>query len=166
MLVACASAPTHYKLKSISNVSNNGSSKKEVTAFVELYNDKPNRVAVFNWETYTLFSVYKNTGDNGNFIHYAKLTAGVKPDIELAKQYLASGEYLWNSGMFVWKVSTILDNFKKYMQDIYEGLVVIKNSIGTADYESVLKDTFRISRLWNHGKCGKYLQYTGRFRMG
>ena len=34
-----------------------------------------------------------------------------KPDEETAKQYLKSGEYLWNSGMFVWKVSTILDNF-------------------------------------------------------
>lgn len=97
---------------------------------------------------------YPETGYG--YIHYDKETKlGTanavkqfveKPDIELAKQYLASGEYLWNSGMFVWKVSTILDNFKKYMQDIYEGLVVIKNSIGTADYESVLKDTFTAMR--------------------
>ncbi len=34
-----------------------------------------------------------------------------KPAIELAKEYLKSKEYLWNSGMFVWKVSTILSNF-------------------------------------------------------
>ena len=35
-----------------------------------------------------------------------------KPVLEVAKEYLADGHYLWNSGMFVWKVSTILDNFK------------------------------------------------------
>ena len=43
-----------------------------------------------------------------------------KPDLETAKSYLADGTYLWNSGMFVWKVSTILDCFKKFMPDTYE----------------------------------------------
>lgn len=31
-----------------------------------------------------------------------------KPTLEVAKEYLASEEYLWNSGMFIWKVSSIL----------------------------------------------------------
>ena len=69
-----------------------------------------------------------------------------KPDLELAKKYLASGEYLWNSGMFVWKVSTILNNFEKLMPDIYEGLMTIKASIGTSEYKNVLEDTFGAMR--------------------
>ena len=38
-----------------------------------------------------------------------------KPSLEAAKEYLATEEYLWNSGMFIWKVSSILKNIKKFM---------------------------------------------------
>lgn len=65
-----------------------------------------------------------------------------KPDLETAKSYLAEGSYLWNSGMFVWKVSTILENFKKFMPDSYEGLMKIKNAIGTDKQQSVLESEF------------------------
>ena len=44
--------------------------------------------------------------------------------------------------MFVWKVSTILSCFKKYMTSTYEGLLKIKASVGTADYQSTLKKEF------------------------
>lgn len=65
-----------------------------------------------------------------------------KPDLETAKSYLADGLYLWNSGMFTWKISTILDCFKKYMPSTYEGLLKIKASIGTADEDAVLQAEF------------------------
>ena len=65
-----------------------------------------------------------------------------KPDLEKAKEYLASQEYLWNSGMFIWKVSTILNNIKTYLPEMYEGLETIKAAIGTEAQESVLKATF------------------------
>lgn len=65
-----------------------------------------------------------------------------KPDLETAKSYLADGSYLWNSGMFVWRVSTILNNFKKYMPDSYEGLMKIKDSVKTAQEQSVLEAEF------------------------
>ncbi len=65
-----------------------------------------------------------------------------KPDIETAKSYLAEGSYLWNSGMFTWKVSTILDCFKKYMPTTYEGLLKIKESVGTVDEDAVLEQEF------------------------
>lgn len=65
-----------------------------------------------------------------------------KPDLETAKKYLASEEYLWNSGMFIWKVSTILDKMKEYMSDTYTGLQTIKESIGTENQELVLDTEF------------------------
>ena len=43
-----------------------------------------------------------------------------KPGIDIAKEYLASGEYFWNSGMFLFKASRYLDELKKYRPDIYE----------------------------------------------
>lgn len=69
-----------------------------------------------------------------------------KPDLAKAKEYLASGEYLWNSGMFIWKVSTILKNFKEFMPDIYEGLLTIQAAMGTADFDKVLEETFTAFR--------------------
>ena len=65
-----------------------------------------------------------------------------KPNLEVAKEYLASGEYLWNSGMFAWKISTILKKFEAYMPDIYEGLLKIQKSIGTELEETVLNEEF------------------------
>ncbi|MCC5907435.1 MAG: mannose-1-phosphate guanylyltransferase [Balneolaceae bacterium] len=43
-----------------------------------------------------------------------------KPDLPTAEQFLKSGDYLWNSGMFIWKVSTIVDVFKHHLPGIYE----------------------------------------------
>ena len=65
-----------------------------------------------------------------------------KPNLEKAKEYLTSGQYLWNSGMFVWKALTILKNFKEYLPEIYEGLQKIGESINTGKYEEVLKKEF------------------------
>lgn len=65
-----------------------------------------------------------------------------KPNLEIAKEYIASNEYLWNSGMFVWKVSTILKKMELLMPDIYSGLMVIKNHIGSFDEESTLEKEF------------------------
>lgn len=65
-----------------------------------------------------------------------------KPDIEKAKEYLESGNYIWNSGMFVWKASTILDSFKEILPDTYEGLLDIKKTIGKDIFEDVLFEKF------------------------
>ena len=65
-----------------------------------------------------------------------------KPDLERAKEYLASGQYMWNSGMFTWKVSTILKNIRMFMPDTYEGLQRIGQAIGTEEENEVLTREF------------------------
>lgn len=45
-----------------------------------------------------------------------------KPDLLTAKNYLRSREYLWNSGMFIWKVSSILKKIQKHMPELAAGL--------------------------------------------
>lgn len=69
-----------------------------------------------------------------------------KPDIETARGYVASQQYLWNSGMFTWKVSTLLSNMKAFMPEIYEGLLKIKDAIGTKEQEIVLEKEFTAFR--------------------
>ncbi len=65
-----------------------------------------------------------------------------KPDLATAKSYLASEQYLWNSGMFVWKISTILHNLEQYLPEIYAGLCRIGESIGAENEQVVLEREF------------------------
>lgn len=66
-----------------------------------------------------------------------------KPDLETAKAYLASEQYLWNSGMFIWKTSTILDNLQAHLPETYAGLCKIREAIGTPVEEQVLEREFQ-----------------------
>ncbi len=65
-----------------------------------------------------------------------------KPDFNLAKTYVESGDYYWNSGMFIWKLSSILENMKNFMSDTYNGLLKIQAAIKTPEEENVLKNIF------------------------
>lgn len=65
-----------------------------------------------------------------------------KPDLELANEYIYEGCYLWNSGMFIWKVSSILAHYRMFLPDMYKGLMRIKDSIGLAEEQSVITDEF------------------------
>ncbi len=65
-----------------------------------------------------------------------------KPDYPTAKCYLDSGDYLWNSGMFIWKASSILENIKELMPDLYEGLSPIINSAFSQAFPYVLAEHF------------------------
>ena len=65
-----------------------------------------------------------------------------KPSLEVAKEYLETEEYLWNSGMFVWKLSSILYNLERFMPETFAGLKRIQASIGTPEEEDVLRKEF------------------------
>jgi mannose-1-phosphate guanylyltransferase len=42
-----------------------------------------------------------------------------KPDLKKAREFLESGDYLWNSGIFIWKVETIIKEFQTHLPEIY-----------------------------------------------
>lgn len=65
-----------------------------------------------------------------------------KPDLEKAKEYIASELYLWNSGMFIWKVSTILHNMKTHLPKLYQGLQEISKAIDTAGEKATLEKEY------------------------
>lgn len=54
-----------------------------------------------------------------------------KPKFKDAIKYLESNEYLWNSGIFVWKVSKLLDDFKRYLPKVYNKLEDLSEYINT-----------------------------------
>lgn len=43
-----------------------------------------------------------------------------KPSLDIAKQFIKSGDFLWNAGIFVWNVNTIISAFDNHLHDIYE----------------------------------------------
>jgi len=65
-----------------------------------------------------------------------------KPDQETAEEYLAGGDYLWNSGMFIWKVSTIMKMFSRFMPELYRGLEKISQAWDTLRGQEVLVEEF------------------------
>jgi mannose-1-phosphate guanylyltransferase len=65
-----------------------------------------------------------------------------KPDQATAERYLAGGEYLWNSGMFVWRAQTVLDALEKHLPESATGLArVVAVPAGPAR-DAVLAEVF------------------------
>ena len=65
-----------------------------------------------------------------------------KPDEDTAKRYLEDGNYVWNSGMFIWKASVILDKFEKLIPDIYADLCKIGDAMGTDNETAVVNEVY------------------------
>lgn len=57
---------------------------------------------------------------------YPVLTFTEKPDAETAQQFLASGEYLWNSGMFIWRADTILEQFARHLPEVHAAFAELR----------------------------------------
>jgi mannose-1-phosphate guanylyltransferase len=74
---------------------------------------------------------------------YKVKTFAEKPNFDTAKRFLESGDFFWNSGMFIWKTSTILEEIKEKLPEIYQGLLEIKNSIGTSKYAEKVDEVYR-----------------------
>ncbi len=65
-----------------------------------------------------------------------------KPNLQTARQYLAGGNYVWNSGVFVWRASVILKKFRTFMPDVYNELEALAAAFGTAEEEAVLNEIY------------------------
>ncbi len=62
-----------------------------------------------------------------------------KPSLQKARRYIASGRYLWNAGMFFWRVSTFLDYLAKYLPQTHAAVMRLAETIGTKRYKAALR---------------------------
>jgi mannose-1-phosphate guanylyltransferase len=62
-----------------------------------------------------------------------------KPELKLAQEYVASGNYHWNAGMFFWRVSTFLENLKSFLPKTHAALEKLAEFIGTRNYDRKLR---------------------------
>ncbi|UCD00172.1 MAG: mannose-1-phosphate guanylyltransferase [Phycisphaerales bacterium] len=65
-----------------------------------------------------------------------------KPDDETARQYVQTGQYFWNSGMFVWKARTILASLAKFLPEATEPLARIQAGWDSPKQEQILREWF------------------------
>ncbi|MFC2135864.1 mannose-1-phosphate guanylyltransferase [Bacteroidota bacterium] len=70
------------------------------------------------------------------------ITFAEKPNLSTAERFIKSGDFLWNSGMFIWRTDVILNEIKKYMPELYHGLETIKKSVDTSDFPNVLMNVY------------------------
>lgn len=63
-----------------------------------------------------------------------------KPNLATAQGYLDDGHYVWNGGIFIWKVATILAEFREHLPEMYKTLMTIVEATGTAREQHVLDD--------------------------
>ncbi|MCS7009784.1 MAG: sugar phosphate nucleotidyltransferase [Anaerolineales bacterium] len=70
-----------------------------------------------------------------------------KPDEVRARQMLDDGEHFWNSGIFVWRVDSILQEIKRQMPELYQVLEQIQGIWGTAEQTSILPEVWRLAPI-------------------
>ncbi|MBO7418771.1 MAG: mannose-1-phosphate guanylyltransferase [Bacteroidaceae bacterium] len=93
---------------------------------------KPNRPET----AYGYIQIASKEGDN----LYKVKTFTEKPELELAKVFLASGEFYWNSGLFMWNVNSIIKAFETYLPEVAKNLK--SDDYGTAQEIAFINDHF------------------------
>ena len=89
---------------------------------------------------------YIEMGDrvNGHIPTFKIARFTEKPNLEVAKDFLLKGTYLWNSGMFIFRADVILREIEKYIPKMYKCLMEIYKHIGEEDEEEVIKEQYSL----------------------
>jgi len=93
---------------------------------------------------------YPNTGYG--YIQYETLavadnifkvkTFTEKPNLELARTFIASGDFLWNAGIFIWRIKDVLAAFEKYQPEMYELFAAEKEKFNTTDEKKAIDEIY------------------------
>ncbi|MCX7727796.1 MAG: mannose-1-phosphate guanylyltransferase, partial [Chitinispirillaceae bacterium] len=121
--------------------------KKVIITAAEFVNKNPNSIVTIGIkpnrpETGYGYIKYNKTIDILNNYNIMKVEKFVeKPNKDLAKNYIDSGEYLWNAGMFIWKINNILNKTKELLPNTYEILSEIA-ATEENEFKNALKEKY------------------------
>ncbi|MEI7588641.1 MAG: mannose-1-phosphate guanylyltransferase [Chitinophagia bacterium] len=73
---------------------------------------------------------------------YKVKTFTEKPTHEIAESFLASGDFLWNAGIFAWRASTILKAFEKYQPEMFELFDQEKDNFNTINEKQAIEKIY------------------------
>jgi mannose-1-phosphate guanylyltransferase len=65
-----------------------------------------------------------------------------KPDLELAKDFIASGDFYWNSGIFIWSLASILQAFQQHLPEMFKAFQEGTGVYGTPDESAFIEKTY------------------------
>lgn len=85
--------------------------------------------------------IQHDTAEAAPFVHKVK-TFTEKPNLELAKTFISSGDFLWNAGIFTWKVKTLVAAFEKYLPEIYEVFAAEKDKFNTPQEAEAIESIY------------------------
>lgn len=80
----------------------------------------------------------------GNIPTYKIARFTEKPNLEVAKDFILKGTYLWNSGMFIFRADVILREIEKYLPKLYKPLMEIYKNLGEENEEEVIKEQYQL----------------------
>jgi len=79
---------------------------------------------------------------NGKELHekvFKVKTFAEKPNLELAKAFINSGDFLWNSGMFIFRVDTMMEEIKNLLPDLYTPLEKLQDKLLSNEFPKLLE---------------------------
>lgn len=65
-----------------------------------------------------------------------------KPDLATAEQFLSEGNFFWNSGIFIWKASTVIGALKNHQKDIYDLFCANTSAYNTEKEQDFVNEAF------------------------
>ena len=68
-----------------------------------------------------------------------------KPGKKKAEEFVASGNYAWNAGIFVWKASFIIENFKEYLQEMHDLFIKGHDTLNTSEEIEFLEKNYGLA---------------------
>lgn len=125
-------------------IEDNNKLQKALLNAIEVAKSGENLVTIGITPTYpaTGFGYIKYDKYKDNIDYYLVNEFKEKPNYEKAVEFINSNEYVWNSGMFVWKTETILLNFERHLPNIYKFNHILYNAMQSAEESKIVKEVY------------------------
>jgi mannose-1-phosphate guanylyltransferase len=65
-----------------------------------------------------------------------------KPNFLTAQEYLSSGNYLWNSGIFIWKTSVIIDHYQRFLPRLYKSMLPLCDYLSSEHHKEMIREIY------------------------
>ncbi len=119
-----------------------------MSAGVRLIEQAPDRIVTFgirpNYPAESFGYVQRGETLSGSKVAgaYRVESFREKPNRQIAEQYLQAGTYYWNSGIFMWRASTILDALRTFEPELMKHIDEIAKSMGSPGFPATLQREF------------------------
>ncbi|MBE0642532.1 MAG: mannose-1-phosphate guanylyltransferase [Bacteroidetes bacterium] len=93
---------------------------------------------------YGYIQFHKDEQDRPYAAHegYSVVTFAEKPNLETAQRFIESGDFVWNSGMFIWRVSTIYNGIVDHLPELADELEKLEEAIDTPAFPKALERAY------------------------